>query len=213
MKTTPSPLLATALFLSAALPSGYAAGRKVDSVQPKINLVSSPEIMAQLKYATPTQPKRPRPVMPGEPAPLWLEFEVEFETAEEFPELTVKYGLLLKVGQNVKLVEGEVTHVDVGKGKERHSVVYIAPKTLNKLGEGKPFTVANVRAFWVEMYSGNEAVGAQFKANQGATVTYDAIAKEKDKLDKVGDAFLNKTQTPFAPLFYDYYEAVKPSGR
>jgi hypothetical protein len=84
---------------------------------------------------------------------------------------------------------------------------------LNKIGEGKPFTLSNVKAFWVEMFAGNDSVGAQFKASQGAAITYDAISKEKDKLDKVNDAFLNKGQTPFAPLFYDYYEAVKPAGR
>lgn len=209
----PSPILAISLLLAATIPSAYAAGRRVDNVQPKLNLVTSPEIVAQMKYVTPSQPKRARPVTPGEPTPLWFEFEADFDTAEEFPELVVKYSVLLKVGQNLKLVEGEVTHVDIGKGKDRHSVVYIAPKTLNKLGEGKTFTLANVRAYWVEMYAGGEAVGGQFKANQGAAVTYEAIAKEKDKLDKVPDAFLNKTQTPFAPLFYDYYEAVKASSR
>jgi hypothetical protein len=112
-----TPTLALALLLAAWTPSSFAAGRRVDNVQPKINLVSTPEIVAQIKYATPTLPKRPRPVMPGEPAPVWLEFEADFDTAEEFPELVVKYSLLVKVGQSLKLVEGEVTHVDVGRGK------------------------------------------------------------------------------------------------
>jgi hypothetical protein len=209
MKTI--PILTLTLLLTTLIPSGYAVGKRIDNVVPKVNLASTPEIQALVKYATPPMPKRPRPISPGEPAPVWLEFEADFDSTEEFPELVFKYSLLLKVGQSLKLVEGEVTHIDIGKGKDRHSVVYIAPKTLNKIGEGKPFTIANVRAYWVEVFAAGEAVGGQFKSSQG--VTYEAIAKEKDKLDKVSDAFLSKNQTPFAPLYYDYYEAVKASSR
>jgi hypothetical protein len=45
-------------------------------------------------------------------------------------------------------------------------------------------------------------------------LTYDNFVKARESLtDKLADAFLNKNQTPFAPLFFDYHEAIKPSAR
>lgn len=209
MKT--APLFVLSLLLSAAVPSGFAAGKRIDNVKISVNLMGSPEMVAQIKPITPLQPKRPRPISPGEPQPTWLEFEVDFDTAEEFPELQLRYSIILKSGQTFKLAEGEVTHVDVGRGKDRHSVMYIGPKSLNKITEGKPFTLQNISACWVDVMVAGEAVGGAFKPFGG--VTLDAVTKQKDKLDKITDTLLNKTQTPFSPLYYDYYEAVKPSSR
>ena len=188
-------------------PTGYAAGRRLENVQPKFALIGSPEIMASVKGS---QPKRARVLSAGEPAPIWLEFETDFDANDEFPELTVKCSLLLAIGQRLKLAEGEVTLVDVAKGKDRHAVMYIAPKTLNRIAENKPFTVNMVKAIWVEMVSQGETQGGQFKSGSG--VTYEQVAKQKEQLDKVSDAMLNKNQTPFAPLYWDYYEATK-TGR
>jgi len=206
MKTTLALLLA--LLCISAPQQAQAAGRRIDNVQPKVSLIGSPDIVAQIKGGT---PKRPRIPAPGEPAPIWLEFEADFDSAEEFPELVFKYSILLKTSQTLKLLEGEVTLVDVARGKDRHSVVYIAPKTLNRLAEGKPFNPTSIQAFWVEVSAQGEAVGAQFKSTHG--VTYDQVAKEKDRLETVKDVFLAKSQTPFAPLFWDYYETVKPIAR
>jgi len=195
-------------FLASSLQTANAAGRRIENVQPKVNLVGSPEIMASVRGS---QPKKQRIAGPGEPAPIWLEFEADFDTADEFPELTMKCSVLLQLGKGVKLVEGEVTLVDVAKGKDRHAVMYIAPKTLNKLSENKPFTMTMVRAILVELSAQGELIGANFKGSPG--ITADAFTQGKDKLDKVTDAMLNKSQTPFGPLFWDYYEAIKPSSR
>ncbi|MEI6871072.1 MAG: Amuc_1102 family pilus-like protein [Verrucomicrobiota bacterium] len=196
------------LALSLSFQTAQAAGRRIENVQPKINLIGSPEILANIKGA---QAKKPRIPGPGEPAPIWLEFETDFDSADEFPELTVKCSLLLQMGQRMKLVEGEVTLVDVAKGKDRHTVLYISPKSLNKLAENKPFTMTMVRAFWVELLVQGETFGAQFKSVGG--LTYEQISKEKDRLDKSSDLMLGKAQTPFAPLFWDYYEAAKQAPR
>ncbi len=196
------------LILGLAAHPASAAGKRIDNVLPKVTVVGTPEIAAQIRGAA---PKRPRPIAPGEPAPFWVEFESDFDSAEEFPELVFRYSILLKTGSSLKLLEGEVTHIDVAKGKDRHSVMYIAPKTLNRISDGKPFNPSNIQAFWVEVFAAGESIGGQFKSSHG--ITYDQVAKERDKLDKVTDVFLQKSQTPFAPLFWDYYEAVKPSSR
>ncbi|NBV86447.1 MAG: hypothetical protein EBS01_09345 [Verrucomicrobia bacterium] len=194
--------------ISLSFQTAQAAGRRIENVQPKINLIGSPEISAAIRGI---QPKKARIPGPGEPAPIWLEFETDFDSADEFPELTVKCSLLLQIGQKMKLVEGEVVLVDVAKGKDRHTVLYMPPKALNKLADSKPFTINMVRAFWVELLAQGETVGAQFKSVAG--YSYEQVAKEKDRLDKSSDLMLTKGQTPFAPLFWDYYEAVKQTSR
>lgn len=195
-------LLAAGTLISTPL---FAAGGKIGNVVPKLTLIGNP----QLNVTVPgMSPKLPRPPAPGE-SKVWLEFEADFECAEDFPELTIRYGLLIAIpGKATKLVEGEVTHVDVTKGKDRHSVMYVAPKTLTKLGDGKPFTPqTHVKAYWVEFVSQGESVGVGIKSSAG--VTFEAVKAGKDALEKVNDALLGKHQTPFAPLFTDYFETFK----
>lgn len=213
MKKLPSKAASLFFFVALCLQPGQsvqAAGKRIE-VPPsgvKVTLIGSPEFVPLIKGQL---PKKPRPIVQGEPAPIWIEFETDFDSAEEFPELLFKYSILLKTSGVPKLLEGEVTHIDVAKGKDRHSVMYIAPKTLNRLAEGKAFNPTNILAQWVEVFAGGESIGGNFKSNQG--LTYDKVAKDKDKLDRVSDVFVSKAQTPFAPYFWDYYEAVKPLTR
>lgn len=197
---------AIALFAVCTIPAHAAGKLKVENVVPKIALIGNPQIQATVAGM---QPKIVRPGAATE-TKLWLEVETDFDSTEDFPELTLKYGVLVALpGRPTKLIEGEVTHVDVAKGKERHSVMYISPKTLTKLSEGKVFMPNHIKAAWVEVVAAGETVGAgMLKTSQ---VTYDQIQKGKDQLEKVSDALLNKQQTPFAPLFVDYFEATKAS--
>src|SRR5437879_8832134 len=67
----------------------------------------------------------------------WLEVEVTFACAPEFTdELTLKYFILV----NGKLLTGEVTHVNIPAGRENRSVVYVTPKTLQRLMLGRTVT-------------------------------------------------------------------------
>lgn len=208
-----SPLLAgLAGFacLVASIQDTRAANKPVEGVKINFNLIGSPEILANVRGMA---LKKARPIMANEPAPVWLEVETEFDSAQEFPELTFKYSLILtgKNGVPPKLLEGEVVHVDVAPGKERHSVMYIAPKTLNRLSDNKMFSLNNIYGIYVEIISGGQIIAFGQKSSKG---TYENFVKSRDALtDKVNDAFLNKSQTPFAPLFFDYHEAVKPSAR
>src|SRR5947208_15191448 len=67
----------------------------------------------------------------------WLEVEVTFACAPEFTdELTLKYFILF----NGKLLTGEVTHVNIPASRENRSVMYITPKTLQRLMLGRTVT-------------------------------------------------------------------------
>jgi hypothetical protein len=157
--------------------------------------------------------KKPRIIGPNEPPSVWLEVETEFDAFQEFPELTFKYSLVLtgKQGTQPKLLEGEVVHVDVAPGRERHSVMYIAPKTLNRLSDNKLFSVSNIYGVYVEVSAGGQLIAFGQKS---AKAPYENFAKARESFtEKLTDAFLNKGQTPFAPLFFDYHEAIKPLAR
>jgi hypothetical protein len=198
------------LLLAAGFTTAHAANRPVDGVKINFNLIGSPEIVATIRGMA---VKRPRIIGPNEPPAVWLEVETEFDSFQEFPELTFKYSLILtgKAGATPKLLEGEVIHVDVAPGRERHSVMYIAPKTLNRLSDNKLFSVNNVYGIFVEISSGGQLIAFGQKSTK---TTYEKFAQGRDALtDKLTDAFLNKSQTPFAPLFFDYYEAIKPTAR
>jgi hypothetical protein len=73
--------------------------------------------------------------------------------------------------------------------------------------------VTQVKASWVELLAQNEQLGAKFKSTSG--VTYDGLQKEREKgtIERLGEGLVNKQHTPFAPLFWDYYETVKPGSK
>jgi hypothetical protein len=126
----------------------------------------------------------------------WLEIEVEFESAPEaIAELTFKYTVLLEK----KLLDGEVTHVSIPKGKDHYSVMYVSPRSIERLTGGKPLTGAAIENVWVEVTNQGQKLGAtSFRPGAIPNGVH------------LSGMLLNKNDTPFAPLFYDRYEAIKP---
>jgi len=125
----------------------------------------------------------------------WLEVEVEFTTVpEEIEELTFKYTILFEQ----KLLDGEVTHVTIPAGRDHYSVMYVAPRTLQKLTGGKPMTPASIQNVWVQATKQGQVLDqSSFRPGQ------------MPNLPHLAGLVLNKNETPFAPLFYDRYEAIK----
>ena len=129
----------------------------------------------------------------------WIEVEVGYETKpEEIEELTFVFTLLI----GKELVTGEVTYVNIAKGRDHFAVVYLSPKGLDKLTGGKPVTGSEIENIWVEVKkSGLVLDKASYKPGP--------IPNAAKKTGFV----LNKSQTPFAPLYYDRYEEIKTTGR
>ena len=127
----------------------------------------------------------------------WIEIEVEYETKpEEIDELTFAFTAQVEK----KLLTGEVTYVNIAKDKNHYAVMYISPKGIEKLTGGKPLTGASIENVWVEVNRQGQSLDkASFKTG---TVPNAA---------KLTGLLLNKNQTPFAPLFYDRYEEIKPT--
>ena len=128
----------------------------------------------------------------------WLEVEVTFACAPEFTdELTLKYFILV----NGKLLTGEVTHVNIPAGRENRSVMYVTPKTLQRLMLGRTVTnnaVQNAAIQLMQQGALKDEISSQRAAPQWYTT-----------LPQVGGLVLNKNETPFAPLYWDRYCQIK----
>lgn len=129
----------------------------------------------------------------------WLEIEVDYDTKpDDIDELTFKFT----VGFEKKLLDGEVTYVTIAKGREHYAVVYISPKAIEKLTGGKAFTTSSLDNIWVEVSRSGQVLDKASWKNSPLP-----------NLPHVGGMVLNKDETPFAPLFYDRYEAIKKGSR
>ncbi len=131
----------------------------------------------------------------------WLEVEVEFRAdAELTEELTFKYYILLN---NKALFVGEASHVNIMKGKDLRSVVYIAPNTLDRLMLGKGFNESMITNIGVEVLKQGQLVaGKSLK---------DARGPWWQTMPQTAGFVLSKSATPFAPLDYDRYAEPKPT--
>ena len=147
----------------------------------------------------------------------WLEVEVSFDwqprdkKPEFLDELTFNYYILLnnKSRENPQgtLLTGSVTHAAIPQAKSMNSVMYLSPRALERFFEGK---IPN---------SPSAAI-----VDVGVTITKQGqlVAESSWKgrgqwwstLQQVTGYVLNKNETPFAPLAWDYYEAIKarPAG-
>lgn len=126
----------------------------------------------------------------------WLEFEVAYDTLpEEIDELTFRFTALVEK----KLLTGEVTYINILKGRDHYAVMYISPKSIARLTGGRPLTGAGIENVWVEV------------SRQGQTLARESFKPgNPPNVPQVAGLVLRKDETPFAPLFYDRYESIKP---
>jgi hypothetical protein len=159
----------------------------------------------------------------GRPSP-WLEIEVTFDI-ERNPdpkgpkfaeELTFNYYVLLKNEQFTEdkkptLLTGSIVHVDVPLEKGRHSVAFVSPKALARFFEGRTPSSAQQTVTDVGVtISGKKGLLAI--ATSKGTVKGDKGWWDTDLYTKTQGSLLNKNETPFAPLEWDFFEAIKPKS-
>ena len=126
----------------------------------------------------------------------WLEVEIPYETKPDgIDELSFAFTIMI----DNKLADGSVTYIDIPKGKDHYAVMYIPPRALDKLTGGKPITTSSIQNAWLTV------------SHQGQILDQPAALKPGPipNLPHISGLVLNKNETPFAPLFYDRYEAIK----
>jgi hypothetical protein len=132
----------------------------------------------------------------------WLEIEVEFVSVPEFSDdLTFKYYVL--VGN--KVLTGEVTHMNVPAGRENRSVMYVPPKVLTRFNSGRAVTLTSIGNIAVQVVQ-QGAVKSELSLERAAANWFGTVSQ-------VSGLILNKNETPFASLYWDRYEQIKPTTR
>lgn len=146
----------------------------------------------------------------------WLEVEVTFEwqprakDPKYTEELTFNYYILLKNNNpqapKGTLLVGSVNLASIPQAKDMHTVVYVSPRSLERFFDGKPPTNAAqaVSAVAVTISKQGQLV-AQYSTGSFA-------AQWWSQFQQTPGFVLNKSETPFAPLAWDYYEAIKPKA-
>lgn len=131
----------------------------------------------------------------------WLEVDVEFTALPEFTdEATFKYYILI----DGKLFTGEVTHVNILGGKELHSVMYVPPRAVAHILGNRTLTANSLQNVAVQLLLKGE-VKDELSLVRSRPQWFGA-------LPAMTGFVLNKNETPFAPLYWDHYEQIKPAG-
>jgi hypothetical protein len=132
----------------------------------------------------------------------WLEVEVNFSARPDYTdELQFKYYILFAG----KLLEGEVTLVDIPKGRDLYSVMYMSPRAMAKLLDGRPLTGIEIQNVGVQILNKGQLVAEKSFKQTGS-------AEWWQQMQQTTGMLLNKGETPFAPLFWDRYEPIKPAS-
>jgi hypothetical protein len=129
----------------------------------------------------------------------WLEVEVNFESNVDWTdELTVKYYILLAD----QCLVGEVTHIDIPRGRDLYSVMYVSPRTIARILDNRPMTSQDIQDVGVQLVSKGQVL---------VTKSYKAEGDQQwwQSLQQVTGKVLNKNETPFAALIWDRYEQIK----
>ena len=114
-------------------------------------------------------------------------------------EATFKYFILI----GGKLLTGEVTHVNILAGKELHSVMYVPPRALAHILGNRALTANSLQ---------NVAVQLLLKGEVRDELSLVRLRPQWfSALPAIPGFVLNKNQTPFAPLYWDHYEQIKPA--
>jgi len=155
----------------------------------------------------------------------WLEIETTFNwqpkpgpnAPKYLDELTFNYYVLLNnpnyrdanTGAQGALLVGRSVLTAVSAGKGLHTVIYVSPRTLDRFFDGKPPASA----------SGAVKEASVVVTRQGQVVAYYTTSGKAQQnwwntFPPIQGYLLNKNETPFAPLAWDYYEPLKasPSG-
>jgi hypothetical protein len=156
--------------------------------------VSTPETPEFATLANQTQSKR---YTLGK----WLEVEVEFASAVPAREATFHYNILIA---NTLLV-GDVTHVNILPGQSLFSVMYVAPRALQSVLRGQPLTQSTVQNIDVQILRPGVGAPLSDKMLRAGPAFYNTM-------QQVTGMVLNKNQTPFAFLWWDRYEPIKPGA-
>jgi hypothetical protein len=136
----------------------------------------------------------------------WVRMEVTFDAVPDLTdELQFNYYVLIAD----RLLVGHVNHVNITKGTGLHSVMYLSPKSIVRIMQKKQVNMTTLPIAQVTVTISKPGVAAPLAAGNykpgGHGEWWNTMKQEEGFL-------ANKSETPFAPLNWDYYEAVKAAA-
>jgi len=147
----------------------------------------------------------------------WLEIEVRLKVQKMKVEPKDKYIDEVKVNWHV-VVKGQdrktykisksVTHVNIPIDEEVSVSIYISPNTLKRITGKDSANKNDLEAVGGEVELNGEMVGFFSHGEKAGWWTKEL--KNVEATEKF--PLLDKSQTPFAPLWYDRYAEVKPKN-
>lgn len=204
-----APLRSFCVLLACAASSAFAQKANTEF---QINAIT-PDLVTTPEYSINYGPKNKKVSKNKD----FVELEVSFDWQPKAKEpkflddLTINYYVLLdnKSRENPKgtLLVGSVTHTAIPQAKGMNSVMYISPRTLERFFEGK--SPSTVQSAIVDV-----GVTITQQGQLVAEKSWKGKGQWWSSLQQVNGYVLNKSETPFAPLAWDYYEAIKvrPAG-
>ncbi len=171
----------------------------------------------QITKIAPSLPNTPAPSFVGTqkstPTPKkWLEIEVTFLwkprlTTDKFADDVVFNYYVLLANKSVELpqgtlLSGQVTHTAIPVQSDLRSVMYVSPRSLERFFNGKVPSSQDAAIVDIGVTITRQGQVVAEKSLKGSGEWWPQYQQTTGYL-------LDKTQTPFAPLYSDYYEAVK----
>ncbi len=139
----------------------------------------------------------------GRPATLWRQWykiEVQFSSRPEWADdVQIKYYVLVGTGRDQRMFSGEVTHVDVARGTQHYSAMFMHPNTLRRYGGGE------VQAVAVQLFHQNRLIDQSSDPATGQ--------RWWERFSPVPGYLLPPEDTPWAPIASERWEARKITVR
>ncbi|MGI8605444.1 MAG: Amuc_1102 family pilus-like protein [Verrucomicrobiales bacterium] len=176
------------------------AEKLIDVKEPSIQIQQTPDFTVKGVTNKRWKPKE------------WLEIEVPFEAkapatkrdVKVYDALTFKYYLYVNTpdAKARKILTAELAHINIPVGEPMASVVYLPPAAITGLtGGGR--AAPNLISMWgVEVFNGTQLVGF-------LTSTGKEWWKVNNAPPQTPGMLLNKSETPFAPLWFDYHATLQ----
>ena len=197
---TPRTLAAISLAFLTLASGALAQAVTVDKPKIEITIQATPRFTIDGK----TDPKR-------DTQKFWIEVEVGFKAdqrggdpnKEFIDELEFKYFITVspKNKKDRKVYTATITHANIEKGAELYSVAYMSPTTVAKImGKGKNASKTDVDVAVEIRHQGQLVAGDATKS--ASTKWWNSMAQSDGQV-------LKKSETPFAPLWFDRYPETK----
>ncbi len=128
----------------------------------------------------------------------WLQIETEFASSPDWADnVQLKYYVLVGQGENARCLVGEMAYVNVARGPQHYSGMFVHPNTLQRYGNGQVGAVA-VQLFY-----------------KGQLVDQSSYPLSTDhwweRMAPISGLLLAPRETPWSVLAFGRYESPKPT--